>query len=464
MKKTKKALKWVGLTLAGLSVALSSNVMAAVSVETKGGLKVYHPSDESYWFGVGGRLNFDETIFFGNRNHKQEDVQTGANIRRAFLKLHGGVGDCWSYNLTLNFNGHLAKFEDAWINYSGLLEESNLRIGQFTPLATIDGWSSYGTDNDGMFLEPALATTAFSGTSWFPGYTHSTANKALGIMVDMPVLDMFTIAATVYQPQQNPTLLSSNTSSTNNFQNPGRSDRVGAAARLTFSPVHTCDTVYHIGLLGRYQSMNNHRNGVPVAQRNLFGTTPEAVARNTTMLLNTGDVRARSYNLVAIDALGMWGPVTLAGEYHHTNVQRLPVLNPNPTVPGTVEFLPQNGNVKFHGWHVQAGYMITGESREYDFNRGTLHNPTPCCEYGAWEIAARYSELNLINKEIYGGSEHNLTVGVNWFINENVKLAANYIRADVRATNTGAFGTKPVAATPLKRHLDILGMRFQVVF
>jgi len=446
----------VGLALASLGTVLSSSAMASAAVETTGGIKLFNPSDESYWFSLGGRLNLDETIFSGNRFSRQNNYPNGANIRRAFLKFMGGVGDCWTYNLTLNFTGSEVKLEDAWANYSGFWEGSNFRVGQFTPLTTIDGWGSYGTNNDGMFLEPSLATVAFCGTSWYPGIRHTVPNKALGLWVDTPICDIFTVGLTVYQPQQNPTTVAANVPSANNFQNPGRSDRLGAAARVTFAPVHTEDTVYHLGLLGRYQSMNNTNNGVPVAQTNLFNTIPEGVARNTSTLINTGNIRARSYNVVAVEALGLWGPVTIEGEFRHANVQRLPITGPliNPAL--------QSGNVRFEGWHVQGGYVITGESRDYRFETGTLRNPKPCGDYGAWEIAARYSEINLVDKSVYGGSEHNVALGLNWFINENVKIAANYIRANIRATNPGNPGVQDAA--PKKRHLSIYGLRFQVVF
>jgi phosphate-selective porin len=65
---------------------------------------------------------------------------------------------------------------------------------------------------------------------------------------------------------------------------------------------------------------------------------------------------------------------------------------------------------------------------------------------------------------VYGGSEHNTSFGVNWFINDNVRIGANYIRANIRGTGVPA-GTAVLAATaPVKRQLDIFGLRFAVAF
>jgi phosphate-selective porin OprO/OprP len=475
MKKRAKMIKKVGLTLATLGIAAVSNAaMANWEAESNGGFALTNPDCCDYWFAIGGRLAFDETWFSGNSYSRGFDFPTGANIRYGRLKFIGGVGDCWGYNMTLNFTGSLVNFEDLWLNYSGLAENIDLRVGQFTPFETVDGWGVYGTLSDTIFLEPSLATSAFSTGAVVPNTNSGTfgpllnnnfplvslvPNKGLGIWLHGTFCDMFTAGLAVYQPQQSYTTLFTNVDpSVFNYQNPSRSDRLGEALRITFSPVHCDGEVYHLGFLGRYQSINKEIRGAALVQPNFFFTTPEAIGRNTTALLNTGPIRARSYTHVAGDALAIWGPFTVEAEYRLVNVQRVPTITDVINV----------GNVHFHGWHAQAAYVLTGESRTYNFKNGTLHNPVPCGDCGAWEIAARYSEINLVNKNIYGGSEHNVTVGLNWFPNSHVRVALNYIHADIRATNTSTIASlgTPLATTnsPLKRRLDIVGLRFQVVF
>ena len=169
-------------------------------------------------------------------------------------------------------------------------------------------------------------------------------------------------------------------------------------------------------------------------------------------LLNAGAMRARGYNHFAGEVAGIWGPVTLQGEYHHVNVQRKP-LSPAAA---------QRGNVSFHGWHVQAGYILTGESRGYDFKTGTIGTIKPTNACGAWELVARYSSLNLEDKDINGGTGKNLTLGANWYVNNNVRFALNYIRADINPTGAIA-GTLRSPNTP-KRKMDFVAARIQVVF
>jgi phosphate-selective porin OprO and OprP len=489
MNKTSKTWKKIGLFLASLGIAsISGSALADFQVQTEGGLMVFDPVDDSFWFRVGGRAEFDQIFFSGTYRDRRNNFPNTGNIRRGFLAFGGGVGDCWIYNLTFDFGRTIQErfrelpdrrriqngftyFEDAWIGYTGLWECSRIRFGQFTPLTTLDGWGNYGIGNGQMFLESALATRAFDRPSYY--FSSSTQMKGFGIILDTQLADLFTVAATVYEPAQGHI----------NYNNNTKSDRVGAAMRLTFSPIHEEGCAYHFGVLGRYQSVNA-TNGrfAPLAgvYNNLFFTTPEVVPRNyvgvfdvanpaalglpvhgtngSPVVTDAGPFRAKSYNHFAGEAAGIWGPITLAGEYHHATVQRKPR---EPQNLGGVS--PDVGNVDFHGWHVQGGYVLTGESREYDFAHGAFGGISPCTDWGAWELVARFSYLTLNDKNVFGGKARNATVGVNWYVNDHIRFAFNYIRANLVPTNFFRAGTPPHFG-PLKRRLDIFALRAQVTF
>jgi len=484
MKKRSKTLKKIGLALAGLGAIISSNAMAEMQISTLGGLKVYDPCNPCYWFCLNGRLEIDEIVFSGSYRDRQFNFPSSANIRRALLALNGGVGDCLSYNLSLQFgrsqrtdngsnsivqvtHGHTL-IQEAWLSYTGLWDCSRLRVGQFTPISTMDFYANDGTGNGQMFLESSLATMTFNVPSYVD--TDSRMMKGLGIILDTQLYDCFTLAATIYQPAHGPN---------NTYGDSRRSDRLGEALRLTYVPIHDCDRVFHVGAMGRYQSLNHTDAGqtlvagTDVIRNNLFFTPPEVIPRNYVgqhrivnglsnsdpSIINAGLIRAKAYSHVAGEALAICGPLTFQGEYDYVTVYRKPEFL---SASGLARF----GNVRFHGWHAQGGYVLTGESRCYDFATGTLGGISPCGPCGAWEIVARYSYVTLMDKDIYGGSGHNVTVGLNYFINNNVRLAFNYIRANINPTNTtavGLAGIPPSSAGP-RRHLDIFGARVQVVF
>jgi len=442
MSKRSTTLKLVGLGLAGLGTVFSGAALAHAdqTVESKGGINVFSKADNAYWFSLGGRLNLDEVIYSGGYQDKGNNFASGGNIRRALLKFGGGLGDDFSYNMALNFDGTNVKFNDLWLGAStemgGVIDKAYVRVGQFTPPTSLDDAPNYGTLDNNVFMESALATSAFS-----------TPSQVYGVQLGASVLDSSMLSVAMYQPSKQ---------ETGNFGNTTHTDRLGGSVRATFVPVRADDTVLHLGAVGRYQSVNKNGLGnAAVSQTNLFSTAPEMQSRqvnnnNATntgnLLLNTGSLRIASYNVATLEALGIWGPISVEGEYYRSSVQRVPVSTQT-----------RANNLRLGGGHLQAAYVLTGESRGYDFATGTLRNPKPADKCGAWEIAARYSFVNLNDQDINGGSEHNATVGLNWFVNDNVRLAANYIRANIRPTSA----IKPAVA---KRQLDIFGLRAAVTF
>jgi phosphate-selective porin OprO/OprP len=71
---------------------------------------------------------------------------------------------------------------------------------------------------------------------------------------------------------------------------------------------------------------------------------------------------------------------------------------------------------------------------------------------GAWQIGARYSYLDLNDKEVGGGIVHDLTLGLNWFLNPNMKWQYNYSLA--RRDVPGAEGNGIVQGFGVRFAMD----------
>lgn len=426
--------------LMGMMLIPFSKVEAAIKdaglnkskIDNEEGWKFINHLYDSLWFRIGGLLQADDTIFSGDAQDKGSELPNGAEIRRAFVNFGGGVGSDFEYEIDLSFEGAEVEFENAWVLYHGPCK-SRFTLGFMTPLSPLENQTANG---DIMLLEMSLGSNAFSNT---PG-------SALGLLGQISFIDMFTFSAMVHlaaQDDENDEVSS----------DMGRPQRAGEELRLTFAPIHTEDRVCHFGLFGRYQSLNQALGGSgEVLQNNLFSTIPEAQARNTTPLVNSGNMRARSFNFLAAEVAGLWGPISLQSEYHHVNVQRVPRIG-----------IDDIHNVQFHAWYVETGYVLTGESREYNFDDGIFGNVKPknSC-IGAWEVVIRLSAIDMIDKNVYGGSEQNVSLGLNWFVNNHVRFVGNYIRANINPTDINNPGTAP--AVYHKRWVDIFGIRMQVVF
>jgi phosphate-selective porin OprO/OprP len=74
---------------------------------------------------------------------------------------------------------------------------------------------------------------------------------------------------------------------------------------------------------------------------------------------------------------------------------------------------------------------------------------------GAWEIAARYSTMDLNDSGIVGGEAETVTLGLNWYLNPSVRIMANYVLANVE----DAAGNADVDGEG-----HFFAMRFQIDF
>lgn len=125
------------------------------------------------------------------------------------------------------------------------------------------------------------------------------------------------------------------------------------------------------------------------------------------------------------EALWVHGPLSVQSEAMAAIVDR----SDNPTAA-------------LDGMYVQVGWFLTGEHRPYDRVNGAIDRVKPFEDFflvrtdrgveggwGAWELALRYSHIDLNDANIRGGVMDNVTVGVNWYCNPYCKVVFNYIHS-----------------------------------
>lgn len=82
------------------------------------------------------------------------------------------------------------------------------------------------------------------------------------------------------------------------------------------------------------------------------------------------------------------------------------------------------------GFYIQAGWILTGESRPY--KDGVFKIITPAAKAGAWELVARYEDGDGSFGDIeLGDTQGNMyALGVNYYPNGNVRLGASYMSGE----------------------------------
>lgn len=104
----------------------------------------------------------------------------------------------------------------------------------------------------------------------------------------------------------------------------------------------------------------------------------------------------------------------------------------------------------FWGAYFHLSQFLTSDSRNYDQGSGTFINVKPNSPvghggWGAFELAFRASYTDLTDKDIIGGREGNLSLGLNWYLNEKFRLMANVVKVlDVDRPGSEYDGMSPL--------------------
>ncbi len=161
--------------------------------------------------------------------------------------------------------------------------------------------------------------------------------------------------------------------------------------------------------------------------------------------LDTGEFTADSSNTVNLELTYLDGPLWLASEYTATAVDA-----------------PQSRNPIFKGFHVAANYFFTGEHREYNYRRAVVRRITPILDFskegwGAVELSARYSYMDLSDRAIKGGEMDITSLGLIWHPRRDIQFHVQWSRAnlDKASSQTGRY--------PLNGHADIMQFRLLLV-
>ena len=181
--------------------------------------------------------------------------------------------------------------------------------------------------------------------------------------------------------------------------------------RFTWAPFKSEDesNLLHLGLGYRY---SDAKEGFRFRTEPEFNQAPIYV--DTGFGSESGLWPADSLETYNLELSWRKGPLWLASEYFRTDVKNTALENPT-----------------FDGYYVSANWVLTGEMRPYSKKNG-LFRPIPIARTvyqngrGAWEIAARYSGLNLTDGRIEGGDMQVASLGLNWWLTPFFSLGANY--------------------------------------
>ncbi len=316
------------------------------------------------------------TVDFGGRLQLDyawfdDDRDDGGEVRRGRLYAKGKVGEDWDYKIQFEFSGSEPELRDGYLRYKGF-GPGTLWLGNYKQPTSLE---VLGSSKHTTFLEAGLATAQAEGRRMGIGYQVHGSN--------------YVAMASLYGDEAN-----------------GAVEGNGIAGRGVWIPLNTGDRVVHLG-------------------GSISRSEPQDGAAR---------IRVRPESHVTDDRILDTGTITDVDSVLRTGIEGALVFDRFSAqaewVQGDLSRSGGNPDLTFDGWYAYGSFFLTPDKRNYVGKDGTFDKVKPTRKSGAWEVALRYSALDLNDADIAGGSADAITFGLNWYPNDYLRFMANYVAVD----------------------------------
>jgi phosphate-selective porin OprO/OprP len=330
---------------------------------------------------VGATFSFDYSTIDGNsRDSLENSTEFNSEIRRARVGLKHSHNKKWDAKLQLNFNeDEESEIGDAYVRYKGV-KSYKLTMGQFKEPFGLENMTS---SKNISFLERSMASNAFG------------LGRNKGLMLSLtPGESTYSFAFMNLEGKED------------------ESAPYAVTGRATWAAISNDTQILHLGLSGSFRMLDGEE----------FEVDERAELHSMEKIVESGEIATDQIQLSSVEVAWVDGPFSLQGEYMSADLQAVDASE----------------SVKMDGYYMQASYFITGEQRRY--KNGAFASIKPESKKGAWELTSRFSVLDI--SETDDGIElRSTTLGLNYYVDENIKLTGNLLRSEssepVNGSSTG---------------------------
>ena len=380
------------------------------------------------------------------------DLSSGANFRRARFGFEGAYRE-WNYSMSFGLVGGGAGGEDgqlaeAFIEYVGWkpldhAAPARLRIGAFgVPTGLDDASASIET----LFLERPAVVEMKRGIAGGDGRTG--------------------LALSLTDERWHGSLAFTGASIGNSGEFDEQSNYI---ARLAFLPIRGDHYALHAGVSAVGVITPADINPAAGAAPTLRLRERAELRVDAQRFVDTGLIPSDGLTAYGLELGGFLNNFYAAGELLDIELSRSDGLD----------------NPAFSGWYVQGAWIFTGEHRRWNAVTGGFQSVRPAHPFdvsdgawGAWEIAARHSVLDLNHNEgslglappvgaIRGGRQTIATVGLNWYPNNIMRFLLDYqwVRIDrLDPENIAIVTPVPGVGAQIGQDFEVFSIRSQVAF
>ena len=163
--------------------------------------------------------------------------------------------------------------------------------------------------------------------------------------------------------------------------------KFGYGARFYVNPTKTRFSMFHLGVSAVREQMDRDAR---------FRAYPETHVTDTRLVDTLRHSEVNNQSILGLEIAGARDSYSVRAEYFIAEWER------------TMEEDP-----RFEGYYLQANWAITGEAFQYA--QGKFLRLRPNGHRGAWEVAVRYSQVDLSDLDVAGGKERNASLALNWY-------------------------------------------------
>ena len=344
----------------------------------------FETADKAFRFRIGGRIMNDWGFLSGDDQLESAvgDLDDGAELGWARLELSGLLYDRVEFKTQYEFAGGEPDFRNVYLALVKLPVVGSIKVGHLKEPFGLEELTS----TKHITLMQTSLTSAFT-PCWNTGI----------MLHDCELDERMTWAAGLFRETD--------------FFGRGFGDgEYNVTARLTGLPWYEEEgrKLFHLGVA--YSHRNPHDDTLRYRQRPEVHLAPR--------FADTQEFAAETVDEVGAEAALVLGPLSLQGEFMYPSVSA-----------------PEGPNPSFSAFYAMASYFLTGENRAYNRSAGIFSQVKPRNNFlknrgaGAWELAARYSHLDLNDGGIEGEELEDVTVGLNWYLNSSVRLFSFFVLA-----------------------------------
>lgn len=425
------------------SCTIYASAPNSISSSFENGYMVWESNSKSIRYWIDGRIMLDTWLI----DNKQERNAFGSGIstRRSRFSLKSKIHNKFYGEFDFDLADNDPKVKDMWIAYSpsstSLIKIGNHKVPFSLEGVTTSRWTS--------FMERATLNEFSPGRKLGLSYLNYSSSYFyhFGIFGDGPgegaessseVDDIDPVTGKTYETSRS------------------RKESLTFGGRFAIRPFELSNTIFHLG--GSYYQQSLPKDG-SVSQSLKFKIKPNIDGMNIAPLDTDKITSIKRIEGIGSEILLLSGGFMLQSEWVAVKLTSL-----------------SDATYNFSGVYFFTSYFLTDDKRTYSIADGELGPVSPRNKKtGALELALRFDYLNLNDRaaHLYGGRGIHLTVGVNWYMNDNVKIVLNCIYAhyDENATGPKKVYKNNDPSDNLKvdnldgnDRLKIIALRFQYMF